>query len=135
MSRLGGLTTGWGWSTEQLTFIFIHLVWAAQTHFGAPPSLKSVLAACRIYPFLTMIGHQEGTHDGRSSHMDQSLEDRIRERAYEIWTAHGRVHGQADQHWLAAEREILAAATVPDSGMKRLSRSGLKRIKTYARAS
>jgi Protein of unknown function (DUF2934) len=43
--------------------------------------------------------------------MDQSLEDRIRERAYEIWTAHGGVDGQADQHWLAAEREILARAT------------------------
>ena len=39
--------------------------------------------------------------------MDQSLENRIRERAYEIWAAHGYVHGQADQHWLAAEREIL----------------------------
>ncbi len=38
--------------------------------------------------------------------MDQSTENRIRERAYEIWT-----HGQADQHWLAAEREILAAST------------------------
>jgi hypothetical protein len=37
--------------------------------------------------------------------MDQSLENRIRERAYEIWTAHG-IDGQADQHWLAAEREI-----------------------------
>jgi hypothetical protein len=36
--------------------------------------------------------------------MDQSVENRIRERAYEIWTAHGCVHGQADQHWLAAER-------------------------------
>ena len=44
--------------------------------------------------------------------MDQSLENRIRERAYEIWTAHGYVHGQADQHWLAAEREILAASAV-----------------------
>jgi hypothetical protein len=43
--------------------------------------------------------------------MDQSLESCIRERAYEIWTAHGCVHGQADQHWLAAEREILAAST------------------------
>ena len=44
--------------------------------------------------------------------MDQSLEDRIRERAYEIWTAHGCVDGQADQHWLA--EEILAkAATAP----------------------
>jgi Protein of unknown function (DUF2934) len=42
--------------------------------------------------------------------MDQSLERRIRERAYEIWTANGGVHEQADQHWLAAEREILATS-------------------------
>jgi hypothetical protein len=49
----------------------------------------------------------------RISQMDQSLENRIRERAYEIWTANGCVEGQADQHWLAAEREILAAATIP----------------------
>ena len=44
-------------------------------------------------------------------HMDQSLENRIRERAFQIWRANGFVHGQADQHWLAAEREILAAST------------------------
>ena len=43
--------------------------------------------------------------------MDPSLENRIRERAYELWNAHGGVHGQADQHWLAAEREVLAAST------------------------
>ena len=43
--------------------------------------------------------------------MDHSLENRIRERAYEMWTAQGRAHGQAEQHWLAAEREILTAAT------------------------
>ena len=42
--------------------------------------------------------------------MDHSLENRIRERAYELWNVHGCVHGQADQHWLAAEREILAAS-------------------------
>ena len=42
--------------------------------------------------------------------MDQSIENRIRERAYEIWTTQGCVHGQADRHWLAAERKILAAA-------------------------
>ena len=36
--------------------------------------------------------------------MDRSLENRIRERAYEIWVAHDCVHGQADQHWLTAER-------------------------------
>jgi hypothetical protein len=47
--------------------------------------------------------------------MDQNLENRIREHAYEIWTANGRMDGQADHHWLAAEREILAivAARLP----------------------
>jgi Protein of unknown function (DUF2934) len=44
--------------------------------------------------------------------MDQSLENRIRERAYEIWTAHGCVHGEAAQHWLVAEGEILAASAI-----------------------
>ncbi len=36
-----------------------------------------------------------------------SFQDRIRERAYELWTAGGRLDGQADQHWLAAESELL----------------------------
>ena len=40
--------------------------------------------------------------------METSLQNRIRERAYQLWNARGRVHGQAEQHWLAAEREILA---------------------------
>jgi hypothetical protein len=39
--------------------------------------------------------------------MNQSLNQRIRERAYEIWRAHGCPDGQAEQHWLAAECEIL----------------------------
>jgi Protein of unknown function (DUF2934) len=58
--------------------------------------------------------------------MDQSIENRIRERAYEIWTAHGCGHGQADQHWLAAEREILAAskpALAPEPAPKKKRRS------------
>ena len=40
--------------------------------------------------------------------MSASLEDRIRERAYEMWNAAGRMHGQAEQHWLAAERQLLS---------------------------
>ena len=76
--------------------------------------------------------------------MDQNLEDRIRERAYEIWTAHGCVDGQADQHWLAAEREILARATnapvgnsVPQQKQKKNSRppSRAKTSKTLRAAS
>jgi Protein of unknown function (DUF2934) len=41
--------------------------------------------------------------------MEQTLEYRIRQRAYEIWHAHGQADGQADEHWLAAEREVLAS--------------------------
>ena len=37
------------------------------------------------------------------------LKHRIRERAYEIWAASGR-SGETEQHWLAAEREILSAS-------------------------
>jgi DUF2934 family protein len=71
------------------------------------------LPAAKINPSLTMLGDEEDVINRqiRTFQMDQSLESCIRERAYEIWTAHGCVHGQADQHWLAAEREILAAST------------------------
>ena len=36
------------------------------------------------------------------------MEHRIRERAYKIWATSGRKHGNAEQHWLAAEREFLS---------------------------
>jgi hypothetical protein len=42
--------------------------------------------------------------------MDQALETRIRQRAYEIWDALGRPDGEAGAHWLAAERELLLAS-------------------------
>ncbi len=41
--------------------------------------------------------------------MEQTLEHRIRQRAYEIWHAHGRADGKANEHWLAAEREVLCS--------------------------
>jgi hypothetical protein len=71
--------------------------------------------------------------------MDHSLENCIRERAYEIWTSRGRVHGQADQHWLAAEREILTASTAtlpgkPAPQKKRPLPARSKITKTPARA-
>jgi DUF2934 family protein len=46
----------------------------------------------------------------REHRMDANLIERIRERAYLIWCAIGRPDGEADQHWLAAEREILQPA-------------------------
>jgi hypothetical protein len=38
---------------------------------------------------------------------ERDLTGQIRERAYEIWIASGR-RDEAEQHWLAAEREILS---------------------------
>lgn len=66
--------------------------------------------------------------------MDHSLKKRISERAYEIWAAHGRVDGQADQHWLAAEREILAvsAAALPRNAAPQTKKSAHRRKKRRA---
>lgn len=37
-----------------------------------------------------------------------SLEEAIRERAYQLWIADGQPEGRAEIHWLNAQREILA---------------------------
>jgi len=62
--------------------------------------------------------------------MDQNLSDRIRERAYEIWVASGSPEGEAEQHWLTAEKEILAtfAPAVPNA-TRRTSRVVRNRAK------
>lgn len=41
------------------------------------------------------------------------LEDRIRHRAYELWEAAGRPHGQEQEHWARAERELKKAGPGP----------------------
>jgi hypothetical protein len=46
----------------------------------------------------------------KGGNMEQSLELRIRQRAYEIWHASGCAQGKSDEHWLAAEREVLASS-------------------------
>ena len=38
------------------------------------------------------------------------IEQAIRVRAYELWSEGGCQHGQADAHWLVAQREILSAS-------------------------
>jgi hypothetical protein len=40
----------------------------------------------------------------------QNLEQTIRERAYHLWLADGRREGNAEEHWLAAQRELLASS-------------------------
>lgn len=39
--------------------------------------------------------------------MDKQIEQRIRERAYELWMQHGSQPGRADEYWYQAEQEIL----------------------------
>lgn len=40
--------------------------------------------------------------------MSGDRDERIRQRAYEIWEALGRPEGGQQQHWAQAEAEILA---------------------------
>ena len=39
-----------------------------------------------------------------------SIEQTIRERAYQLWVESGFEHGHAEAHWLAAQREVLSAS-------------------------
>jgi hypothetical protein len=41
--------------------------------------------------------------------MRDDIEPKIRERAYHMWRENGCIEGESDRHWLAAEREVLAA--------------------------
>ena len=50
--------------------------------------------------------------------MEHTLEHRIRQRAYEIWNAEGRADGKADEHWIAAEREVLSVLSAPSPASK-----------------
>lgn len=41
------------------------------------------------------------------SNLTSSMEEQIRQRAYELWEERGRQHGFAEQDWLRAEAEVL----------------------------
>jgi hypothetical protein len=41
--------------------------------------------------------------------MNHNVEQQIRERAYELWTRSGYAQGHDKEHWLEAERQLLAA--------------------------
>jgi Protein of unknown function (DUF2934) len=40
--------------------------------------------------------------------MTSNFEQKVRERAYELWVQDGGVEGCADHYWIRAERELLA---------------------------
>jgi hypothetical protein len=40
----------------------------------------------------------------------QDLEQAIRERAYSLWIDSGCPDGNAEEHWLAAQRDVLRAS-------------------------
>jgi hypothetical protein len=52
---------------------------------------------------------QECCNATQELHM-QDLEHAIRERAYHLWMADGCRDGNADAHWLNAQREVLATS-------------------------
>jgi hypothetical protein len=69
--------------------------------------------------------------------MESSLQNLIRERAYQLWNAGGRVDGHADQHWLAAERELLVemAAQLPAASKASRGKRAGPKIATQRRKS
>jgi hypothetical protein len=55
------------------------------------------------------------------SPLHETLEDRIRHRAYDIWIERGRPDGDAWSHWFAAKEEILsfiASPSTPDHSVE-----------------
>jgi hypothetical protein len=51
--------------------------------------------------------------------MSHELEQRIRERAYELWAMSGYSHGRDEEHWCTAEREVIAAMPLPAKPKKK----------------
>jgi hypothetical protein len=45
--------------------------------------------------------------------MDGYFEEQVRQRAYEIWVDLGRTDGQAHDHWIAAERDLMTQPAKP----------------------
>jgi hypothetical protein len=43
--------------------------------------------------------------------MTLDLEQKIRERAYQLWEQDGGMHGRADEYWFAAARELSTLQT------------------------
>jgi hypothetical protein len=62
--------------------------------------------------------------------MEHTLEHRIRQRAFEIWDADGRADGKADEHWLAAEREVVSSLSARSPATKASARRRSHKLTT-----
>lgn len=45
--------------------------------------------------------------------MTDTIEDKVRDRAFAIWVEEGRPEGRAEEHWFKAEAELAAAKPGP----------------------
>jgi hypothetical protein len=61
----------------------------------------------------------------------QGIEQTIRERAYQLWIERGRDDGNADAHWLDAQREVLSAS-LGDLGAQKLKKAKAPRKRRAA---
>ena len=52
----------------------------------------------------------ENTNEDNGDNTDAAFRQKIEERAYHIWLASGRGHGDHELHWLQAERELTETA-------------------------
>ena len=55
----------------------------------------------------------------------QDIERATRERAYQLWVQSGHQHGNAESHWLTAQREILSTS-LSELGVVKVDRSSQK---------
>ncbi|TGT90554.1 MULTISPECIES: DUF2934 domain-containing protein [unclassified Mesorhizobium] len=56
--------------------------------------------------------------------MNDDRDDKIRDRAYEIWQREGGGHGDHDRHWRQAEMEIDREAALPLTADDALPQTG-----------
>ena len=69
--------------------------------------------------------------------MDRQFEQKIRERAYQIWIEAGRMHGLELEHWTKAERDVAMTkptALKPAAGASATKPATVKVAKTTAKA-
>ena len=54
--------------------------------------------------------------------MRSDRDERIKQRAYDLWQSEGHGHGRHEDHWHRAEREIAAEEVGPGATPRRVSR-------------